>query len=89
MLPRWPPSTWPSSSSSAAAVVETLTLEVHGMSCGGCERRVRDALSALDGVATVTPEHIGDEVEVIYDPLRVAADEIAAAISALGFDVVG
>ncbi len=67
--------------------METLTLEVHGMSCGGCEQRVRDAVGALDGVASVTPEHIGDEVEVTYDAARLGAGEIAAAISGLGFDV--
>jgi copper chaperone len=68
--------------------VETLTLEVHGMTCGGCEQRVRDAVGALDGVATVTPEHIGDEVEVTYDTARLDAGRIAAAIADLGFTVV-
>jgi copper chaperone len=67
--------------------VETLTLEVHGMTCGGCERRVRDAVGALDGVATVTPEHIGDEVAVTFDAARVDAAQIAAAIAGLGFRV--
>ena len=68
--------------------METLTLEVHGMTCGGCERRVRDAVGALDGVVTVTPEHIGDEVEVTYDAARLDAGRIAAAIAGLGFTVV-
>jgi copper chaperone len=68
--------------------VETLTLEVHGMSCGGCEQRVREAVGALDGVVTVTPEHIGDEVEVTYDTSRVDVARIAAAIASLGFTVV-
>ncbi|MDX6495757.1 MAG: copper chaperone [Gaiellales bacterium] len=68
--------------------METLTLEVHGMFCGGCERRVRDAVGALDGVVAVTPEHIGDEVEVTYDAARLDAGQIAAAIAGLGFSVV-
>jgi copper chaperone len=68
--------------------VETLTLEVHGMSCGGCEQRVREAVGALDGVVTVTPEHIGDEVEVTYDASRMDVARIAAAIAGLGFTVV-
>jgi copper chaperone len=67
--------------------VETLTLEVRGMTCGGCERRVREAVGALDGVVTVTPEHIGDEVEVTYDAARLDAVRIAAAITGLGFTV--
>jgi len=67
--------------------VETLTLEVYGMTCGGCEQRVRDAVGALDGVASVTPEHIGDEVEVTYDAARLDVGQIAAAIAGLGFQV--
>jgi len=67
--------------------METLTFEVRGMSCGGCEQRVRDAVGALAGVAGVAPEHIGDEVEVTFDASRVGAVEIAAAIASLGFDV--
>lgn len=31
-----------------------VTLSVDGMSCGGCRRTVQDALSSVDGVATVT-----------------------------------
>jgi copper chaperone CopZ len=57
------------------------------MTCGGCELRVRDAVGALDGVATVTPEHIGDEVEVTFDAARVDSAQIAAAIAGLGFRV--
>ena len=67
--------------------VQTLTLEVLGMTCGGCERRVRDAVGALAGVSSVVPEHIGDEVEVTFDPGLVDAGRIAAAITELGFRV--
>jgi copper chaperone len=68
--------------------VEIVTLEVRGMSCGGCEQRVRDAVGALAGVERVVPEHIGDEVEVSFDAARVDAGQIANVISALGFTVV-
>jgi copper chaperone CopZ len=67
--------------------VRTETLEVHGMMCGGCERRVRDAVAAIPGVIDAVPEHIGDEVEVTYDPAVVALDAIRAAIAAEGFAV--
>ena len=68
---------------------ETLTLAVHGMTCGGCEQRVQQALTAVPGVAGVVAEHIGDEVEVTYDPGRVDTSAIESAIAALGFTVAG
>ncbi|HEY0388326.1 MAG TPA: heavy-metal-associated domain-containing protein [Gaiellales bacterium] len=67
--------------------MRTETLEVHGMMCGGCEQRVRDAVTAIPGVIDAVPEHIGDEVEVTFDPARVALDAIRAAIAAEGFAV--
>jgi copper chaperone len=67
--------------------VRTDTIEVDGMMCGGCERRVRDALAVVPGVVSATPEHIGDEVEVTYDPQLVGLEEIRAAIEGAGFGV--
>ena len=55
------------------------------MGCGGCEAHVREAVAALPGVAEVVPEHIGDLVEVTFDPAAVDLDRIRAAIVAAGF----
>jgi len=67
--------------------MRTETLDVRGMTCGGCERRIREAVSALPGVSTVVAEHIGDEVEVTFDPQAVGLDAIRSAIIAEGFAV--
>ena len=67
--------------------MRTETLEVRGMTCGGCERRIRDAVSALPGVAAEVAEHIGDEVEVRFDESSVGLDDIRRAITAEGFAV--
>lgn len=67
--------------------MRTETLEVRGMTCGGCERRIRDAVSALPGVTSVVAEHIGDEVEVTFDETSVGLDAIRSAIGVEGFVV--
>ena len=51
----------------------TETIAVAGMTCGGCEQRVHDA------------EHIGDEVEVTFDPARLDVKAIRATIAAAGY----
>lgn len=40
------------------------TLTVEGMSCGGCEQRVRDALTAVSGVTAVSVDHSTDSATV-------------------------
>ena len=63
----------------------TETIAVAGMTCGGCEQRVHDALMALPGAVSVTAEHIGDEVEVTFDRGRLDVKAIRGAIAAAGF----
>jgi copper chaperone CopZ len=63
----------------------TETIAVAGMTCGGCEQRVRDAVMALPGAVSVTAEHIGDEVEVTFDPSRLDVKAICDTIAAAGY----
>ena len=63
----------------------TETLDVRGMHCGGCEVRVHDAVAALPGVEAVVAEHIGDLLEVTYDPGRIDLERIRAAVVDAGF----
>ncbi len=52
-----------------------LTLTVSGMSCAGCEQRVRTVLGRVDGVGAVEADHAAGTVVVDYDPA--AVDEAA------------
>jgi copper chaperone CopZ len=69
--------------SSVAGVTETI--DVGGMHCGGCEQRLRDALLAVPGVTGAVAEHIGDLVDVTFDPEQVDLAHIRRAIVAAGF----
>lgn len=62
------------------------TVPVTGMSCGGCEQNVEDALASLDGVTDVNADHDGDTVEVVTEN-GVAETDIHAAIEDAGYDV--
>lgn len=63
------------------------TLTVTGMSCGGCEQNVEDALGDLDGVAAVEADHEADTVEVDAD--GAADDAIRATIEDAGYEPAG
>jgi len=65
--------------------VVTETIDVRGMYCGGCEQRLREALLALDGVSEAQPEHIGDLVDVTFDPALVGIEQIRETVRACGF----
>ncbi len=46
----------------------TLTLQVRGMSCAGCEQRIGVSLRRLDGVLEATADHTSGQVQVRFDP---------------------
>lgn len=63
------------------------TIQVTGMSCGGCEQNVEDAISDLPGVTDVTADHGDDSVAVVHGS-EVDDTEIHSAIEAAGYEVV-
>jgi len=65
----------------------SISLNVEGMSCGGCEKSISSALLAKDGVNSVTASHSDGTVAIDFDDARIQADALAAAIEAAGFDV--
>ena len=67
--------------------METVTLRVTGMTCGGCENAVKRALGRLDGVAAVEASHAGQIVTVTFDPGKSTLDAVKERIAAAGYTV--
>lgn len=65
--------------------METVTIHITGMACGGCSSAVQQALLALDGVETAAVSHVEGVAEVRFDPARVDADQMAVAIRQAGY----
>ena len=59
------------------------TLTVEGMSCGGCEQRVRDALTAVSGVTSVSVDHSTDSATVEGST---DVDTLVAAVEDAGYE---
>ena len=68
--------------------MEKLTLNVEGMSCSHCEKAVKNAVGALDGVTSVNVDLAQKTVVVEYDPGKVSPDSFKLAIEEEGYKVV-
>jgi len=68
--------------------MEKLTLNVEGMSCSHCEKAVKNAVGALDGVASVTVDLAEKTVVVEYDPSKGSPESFKLAIEEEGYKVV-
>ena len=66
--------------------METTTIKVDGMSCGGCVKSVTGVLTALDGVAKAEVSLEQKQAVVEFDAAKLTRDALKAVIEDAGFD---
>lgn len=65
-----------------------VVIDVKGMSCSGCEKSVKKALHALEGVEHVGVELKTGKVDVAYNNEVISLEAICEEIEDIGYDVV-
>jgi copper chaperone len=66
--------------------METTTIKVGGMSCGGCVKSITSVLTALDGVAKAEVSLEQARAVVEFDAGKVTREQLMGAIEDAGFD---
>jgi Cu+-exporting ATPase len=64
------------------------TIQIHGMTCAACVRRVERGLRDLEGVSDATVNFASEKASVEYDPGKVDLASIKAKVADLGYEVV-
>ena len=67
--------------------MQTETLKVTGMTCGGCTSNVTHALKALNGVGDVNVSLSAGEATVQYDERLTSTDQLKSAVKGAGYGV--
>lgn len=68
-------------------MTQTMTLQVEGMMCTGCEQRIGTALRRIDGVRDVAADHTIGEVRVRFDPDATGRAAVLDRVALAGFEV--
>ncbi len=66
---------------------ESISLDVTGMKCGGCESNVTTKLNSVDGVISINAMNKENKVEVEFDAEKTNIEEISRVIIDAGFIV--
>ena len=66
--------------------METIVLEVGGMTCGGCVRSVTNVLKALPGVSAAEVSLEKSEARVTFDPALSNPAAFRTAIEEAGYE---
>ncbi len=62
------------------------TIKVEGMVCGGCENRVKNAVSTIDGVESVIADH-NTGIVTVTSKEDLDVNQIKEKIEDIGFEV--
>lgn len=65
----------------------SIKINVAGITCGGCEKSIRNALLAKTGVKEATASHKTGVVDIEYDESKVRQEQLKQAIVDAGFDI--
>ena len=68
--------------------METVTLEIKGMSCGGCVKSIDHVLQQIPGVSDVIVSLDQNNAIITYEPNKAKLEQFTTAIEDAGFDVV-
>lgn len=69
----------------SVAQKEYVSIAVDGMTCGGCEMTVQNALLELNGVDSAFASHVEKQVTVLVDVSKVSIQDMQKAINDKGY----
>ena len=64
----------------------TVTLNIDGMTCGGCVKSVTKVLNGLDGVRSATVSLENKNAQVEFDEGKIQMAQLVEAVEDAGFD---
>ncbi len=67
--------------------MNTITLKISGMTCGGCSSSVKKVLEAEEGVTKAEVSHEENSAEVTYDADKVSMERFEEIIDGAGFEL--
>jgi copper chaperone len=67
--------------------MNTITIPVEGMTCGGCVKSVERALGHQPGVSAAKASLEAKSVTVSFDPAHASPESLATTIRRAGFSV--
>lgn len=68
--------------------VQTVSFQIEGMTCSGCEAHVKHAAAEVDGVIETVASHADGTAKVEFDASKTNKENIIAAIKTTGYKVI-
>ncbi len=70
------------------ANVQSINLEVKGMTCASCEEHINHSVNQLNGILKVKSSYENGNTEIEFDNSKTTVEEIEKAVNSTGYSVI-
>lgn len=69
------------------ASIQTINIDIKGMTCTSCEEHVNHSVNQLDGILNVNSSYENGNSEIKFDNSKTSIEEIEKAVNSTGYTV--
>jgi len=70
------------------ANIQTINLEVKGMTCASCEEHINHSVNQLNGILKVKSSYKNGNTEIEFDNSKTTIEEIKKSVNSTGYSVI-
>jgi copper chaperone CopZ len=70
------------------ANIQTVNLEIKGMTCASCEEHINHSVNQLNGILNVKSSYENENAEIEFDNSKTTIEEIKKAVNSTGYSVI-
>lgn len=70
------------------ANIQTVNLEIKGMTCVSCEEHINYSVNQIDGIINIKSSYENGNAEIEFDNSKTTMEEIEKAINSTGYSVI-
>lgn len=70
------------------ANIQTINLEIKGMTCASCEEHINHSVNQLNGILKVKSSYVNGNSEIEFDNSKTTIEEIKKAVNSTGYSVI-
>jgi len=68
--------------------IQTVNLEIKGMTCASCEEHINHSVNQLNGIVNIKSSYENENAEIEFDNTKTTIEEIEKAINSTGYSVI-
>ena len=70
------------------ANIQTINLEIKGMTCTSCEEHINHSVNQLNGIVNIKSSYENGNAEIEFDNSKTTIEEIEKAVNSTGYSVI-